>query len=422
MITWISIWIVTFGFINVYAGPTLRYSSGCSVDLCELVNKTNGSNSSSSSCSQPPPCYRFESSTNLTFCGPQVICSLFDTCISGTRCASNTSVCIVNTCCSVPICMPLSLTASCNMYTTNAKPISYWSNKICPNATWSENGTVVPLVNYNNSFGLYGGLGDFVLDRTNNIYLTDTSNYRIVRVAANDSTTSIVVSMSSSSYISTSIFIDNNGTIFSAESWSSYSSTYYRVVKYTQNGGSMIVFGPTTCGSSLNELCGTNSISVDQNGNIYYSDSSQNRVVRFSQYASSATLIAGISGSSGSQLNQLNNPSGIFLDSTNTLYVADQNNYRVMKFTSGNSIGTILFTLASYQSPLSLIVDNAGSVYVGTSSGVHKWVPGSTGTSIVFSTMYWGANHIRMDTFGNLFTSGYSISNLFKYNITSNSC
>ena len=88
----------------------------------------------------------------------------------------------------------------------------------------------------------------------------------------------------------------------------------------------MIVFGPTTCGSSLNELCGTNSISVDQNGNIYYSDSSQNRVVRFSQYASSATLIAGISGSSGSQLNQLNNPSGIFLDSTNTLYVADQNN------------------------------------------------------------------------------------------------
>lgn len=93
-----------------------------------------------------------------------------------------------------------------------------------------------------------------------------------------------------------------------------------------------------------------------------------------------------------------------------------------MKFTSGNSYGTVLITFASYQAPLSVIVDNYGSVYASTSAGVYKWVPGSSNTVMLFSTVYWGSNRIRMDTFGNLYTAGYSLNQLTKYNITSNYC
>jgi len=306
------------------------------------------------------------------------------------------------------------------MYTTNAKPVTSWSTKICPNATWSDNGTAITTNFYNNSY--WYGTGDFGLDKNNNILITDSSNARIIRIAANDSSVSVIVSMGSGSYVSQAIFIDNNGTIFSGESWSSYSSNYYRIVKYSQNGAGIIVYGPTTCGSNLNELCGTSSIAVDPSGNIYYSDGSQNRILKISQYSSSATVVAGIGGYGGSQLNQLSNPNGIFLDSSNSLYVADQNNYRVMKFTSGNSFGTILITFASYQAPLSVLVDNYGAVYASTSAGVYKWVPGSSNTVMLFSTVYWGSNRVRMDTLGNLYTAGYSLNQLTKYNITSNYC
>ncbi len=95
---------------------------------------------------------------------------------------------------------------------------------------------------------------------------------------------------------------------------------------------------------------------------------------------------------------------------------------RVMKFTSGNSFGTVLFTLPSYQSPLGLTLDNAGSVYVGTYSGVFKWVPGSSNSVQVASQVFWGISRIHLDTYGNIYALGFSSNNIYRYNITSNSC
>ena len=104
---------------------------------------------------------------------------------------------------------------------------------------------------------------------------------------------------------------------------------YYRIVRYTQQNGvgsGVIVYGPTTCGTTLGELCGCAGLFVDNSGSIYYSDSSNHRVLKITPFSSSATLIAGTSGMSGSLSNQLSNPSGIAVDSNGALYVADTNN------------------------------------------------------------------------------------------------
>ncbi len=93
-----------------------------------------------------------------------------------------------------------------------------------------------------------------------------------------------------------------------------------------------------------------------------------------------------------------------------------------MKFTSGSSIGSVLFTLTSYQSPSGLILDNAGSVYVGSYNGILKWIPGSGNTVQVTSQMTMGGNRVRFDTYGNIYTSGYMNTNIVRYNITSNIC
>ena len=97
-------------------------------------------------------------------------------------------------------------------------------------------------------------------------------------------------------------------------------------MKYNSNGAGTTVYGPTNCGTAASEMCFCSSLFVDRTGAIYYADSSNHRVLRITSFASSATVIAGTSGISGSALNQLYNPSGIYVDTTGTLYVADQNN------------------------------------------------------------------------------------------------
>lgn len=102
----------------------------------------------------------------------------------------------------------------------------------------------------------------------------------------------------------------------------------YQISKYNQNGGTTgtVIFGPTTCGTSTTQMCGCSSLFVDSAGSIYCSDSSNQRVLKITPFATSASVIAGISGSAGSTSNQLSNPSSIYVDGTGALYVADQGN------------------------------------------------------------------------------------------------
>ena len=92
-----------------------------------------------------------------------------------------------------------------------------------------------------------------------------------------------------------------------------------------------------------------------------------------------------------------------------------------MKFTAGNLVGTVLSTLGS-QRPISVIVDDDGSVFAGTMSGVQRWVPGSSNATSVISSLYWSVRQIRMDSYGNLYVGCFSMVNVYKYNITSNNC
>src|SRR5208283_2360827 len=107
-------------------------------------------------------------------------------------------------------------------------------------------------------------------------------------------------------------------------------------------GGS---FTSATCnkgGSSANSLCGPFGVALDALGNLYVSDSTNNRVLEYNTpltnttanrvfgqggYFSFATCnIGGVSASS------LCEPHGVALDASGNLYVADENNDRVLEY------------------------------------------------------------------------------------------
>ena len=82
-------------------------STNCFLSQC--------SNQSDSCRPSPTLCYIYRSPDNQTYCAPGSLCEIVEFCnTSSYRCSSNTSVCILNSCCSPKaICLPLVWTTLC---------------------------------------------------------------------------------------------------------------------------------------------------------------------------------------------------------------------------------------------------------------------------------------------------------------------
>jgi hypothetical protein len=61
------------------------------------------------------PCFDYRTLNNSRYCAPAILCSILESCNNITyTCASTTSICIVNSCCSLQaVCLPLLTTNFC---------------------------------------------------------------------------------------------------------------------------------------------------------------------------------------------------------------------------------------------------------------------------------------------------------------------
>jgi hypothetical protein len=129
---------------------------------------------------------------------------------------------------------------------------------------------------------------------------------------------------------------------------------------------------------------------VDKNGNLYVSDTLNNRVLYFAAGSTTATGVYGqpdfTSTASGLTATTLNGPAGIAVDSAGGLYVADNYNNRVVYFpsgtmSSGNGTAAAASTYCYGQpdsstymgigngptdlsGPSSVVIDKTGKVYI----------------------------------------------------------
>jgi hypothetical protein len=85
-------------------------SSNCSLQRCNMTLINDNRCRSS-----PTPCFDYHTSTNYSYCAPGILCSILEPCNNTTyTCASITSVCVINSCCSPrAMCLPLSWTTFC---------------------------------------------------------------------------------------------------------------------------------------------------------------------------------------------------------------------------------------------------------------------------------------------------------------------
>ncbi|CAF5188606.1 unnamed protein product [Rotaria sp. Silwood1] len=93
----------------------------------------------------------------------------------------------------------------------------------------------------------------------------------------------------------------------------------------------IVVAGGQGYGDSLVELSRPSGLFVDTLGTIYVADSGNHRVMRWPKGAKQGTVIVGRNGK-GAGANQFNHPVGLSFDRHGNLYVVDNENNRVQFF------------------------------------------------------------------------------------------
>jgi tripartite motif-containing protein 71 len=144
----------------------------------------------------------------------------------------------------------------------------------------------------------------------------------------------------------------------------------HRVVEFDTSGSPIRQIGVTDVfGSDSSHLYYPQGVTVDGSGNVYVADDRNDRIQKFTDLGAYAATI----GSSGSGGGQLNNPYDVGLDATCDVYVADNLNNRVDKFapSSGGCAATAYNTASPanwgagvLDHPRALAVDGAGNQYV----------------------------------------------------------
>lgn len=105
--------------------------------------------------------------------------------------------------------------------------------------------------------------------------------------------------------------------------------TGYSIVKLDLNGKYLSKFGSTGSANGQFMSRGTTGIAFDAVGNIYVSDSGNDRVQKFDRQGNYVSQF----GSTGTGDGQFQTPGGIAFDKTGNIYVTDDGgNYRVEKF------------------------------------------------------------------------------------------
>ena len=197
---------------------------------------------------------------------------------------------------------------------------------------------------------------------------------------------------------------------------------------YNPNG--VTVAGGNDQGSAANQLFNPQGIWVDAIGNLYVTDSYNQRVQKWAPGATSGTTVAGGKGNGiGNAANQFNFPLGVWVDAAGNVYVADNGNYRIQKWAPGASSGTTVAggngqggAANQFYSVNDVAVDAAGNVYVADADNnrVQKWAPGANiGTTVASAStsvdQFFEPLGVFVDAAGNLYVADGSSSRILKF-------
>ena len=289
--------------------------------------------------------------------------------------------------------------------------------KLCPNATWNENGTTFA---DGNTIGT--NPQTIFVSSSNTVYASNFQNgnvqiwlegsTNVTRIIVTNSTDPFALIVSSAGYV----YIDNGYPNLRVEAWREGATTYASAIS---TGG--------TCWSLF----------IDTNSTLYCSLHDSHMVIKRSLDSnSSPTVTVAGTGCSGYQPNMLRYPRGIVVATNFDVYVADTDNHRVQLFKFGQLDGiTVISGRASgtiqLRSPTAVMLDGDGYIFILDTYSFRVVGSGTDGFRCVVgctSGYGSGSNQLRdprgmaFDSYGNIYVADTDNNRLQKFDLSSNSC
>ena len=281
------------------------------------------------------------------------------------------------------------------------------------------------------------------VDGAGSVYVTDDYNHRIRKVTA----AGVVSTLAGSTQGYTDgtgtaaqfnfpfgVAVDGAGTVFVADTGSN------RIRKVTAAGVVSTLAGSGTSGyadgtGTAAQFKNPYGVAVDGAGTVYVADEGNHRIRKVTAAGVVSTLAgsgtAGFADGTGTAA-QFNFPTGVAVDCSGTVYVADYVNQRIRKVTAAGVVSTLAGsgtagfadgtgTAAQFNFPTGVAVDGTGTVYVAdyvnqrirtvTAAGVVSTLAGSgtygfadgTGTAAQFRDPHG----VAVDAAGTVYVADY---------------
>ncbi|WP_395748466.1 NHL repeat-containing protein [Prosthecobacter sp.] len=201
--------------------------------------------------------------------------------------------------------------------------------------------------------------GGAALDSSGTMYVADTGNDTI-RMVTSDGTVTTLAGMvtftggadgtgSAARFKSpVGMAVDQNGVIYVADTGNHTIRKITSAGVVTTLAGQAGITGSIDNTGSLARFNSPSGVAVDSSGNVYVADTS-NDTIRMITSAGVVTTLAGLAQHNGStdgtgSAARFNSPGGVAVDSSGNVYVADTGNHTIRRVTSGGVVTTVAGT------------------------------------------------------------------------------
>ena len=269
----------------------------------------------------------------------------------------------------------IAIDADYNVYVSDGSHrIKKFNSMGSPLLTWGSSG---------NGTGQLNGPNGIATDATGHVYVTDSGNGRVIKFTNGG----LLVDVFLDFFGPRNIAVDASGNIFILDAT--------KIRKLGSSGSLVYDLFP------IDNTYGLIGIAVNGAGDLYVADARGRRILR---YSSGGTPTA-TWNSAALKPGQLHSPNAATVDENGNLFVANNGNNEIYKFTNTNSF---LTKWASGVYPTGITHDALGNLYVAASNGLPKF---SNSGSLAASLPISYSNGIALDASGNLLvTASYGHS------------